>query len=119
MRLPAYGGALFDPDRFPFLEGRLSGTNWREVPAQPLPVSNRTVLHLLEALQFLQMRIPGGGVEPRGPHNLRLELSRGSYTTIAKHVTRLALRHIDLRPPQRKVRRTTRRSPPTAGQERG
>lgn len=65
MRLPAYGGALFDPDRFPFLEGRQSGTNWREVPAQPLPVSNRTVLHLLEALQFLQMRIPGGGVEPR------------------------------------------------------
>lgn len=65
MRLPAYGGALFDPDRFPFLEGRQASTNWREVAAQPLPVSNRTVLHLLEALQFLQMRIPGGGVEPR------------------------------------------------------
>lgn len=65
MRLPAYGGALFDPDRFPFLEGRQSGTHWQQVPAQPLPVSNRTVLHLLEALQFLQMRIPGGGVEPR------------------------------------------------------
>ncbi|ANH75009.1 N-6 DNA Methylase family protein [Ralstonia insidiosa] len=65
MRLPAYGGALFDPDRIPFLEGRQPGTNWQEVPAQPLPVSNRTVLHLLEALQFLQMRIPGGGVEPR------------------------------------------------------
>lgn len=65
MRLPAYGGALFDPDRFPFLEGRQSGTHWQEVPAQPLPVSNRTVLHLLEALQFLQMRIPGGSVEPR------------------------------------------------------
>lgn len=64
MRLPAYGGALFDPDRFPFLEGRQSGTHWQQVPAQPLPVSNRTVLHLLEALQFLQMRIPGG-VEPR------------------------------------------------------
>lgn len=65
MRLPAYGGALFDPDRFPFLEGRQSGTHWQQVPAQPLPVSNRTVLHLLEALQFLQMHIPGGGVEPR------------------------------------------------------
>lgn len=65
LRLPAYGGALFDPDRFPFLEGRQSGTHWQEVPALPLPVSNRTVLHLLEALQFLQMRIPGGGVEPR------------------------------------------------------
>lgn len=65
MRLPAYGGALFDPDRYPFLEGRQPGTHWREVSVQPLPVSNRTVLHLLEALQFLQMRVPGGGTEPR------------------------------------------------------
>lgn len=66
MRLPAYGGALFDPDRFAFLEGRPAGTGWHNVPAQPLPISNRTVLHLLEALQFLQMRLPGGGgTEPR------------------------------------------------------
>lgn len=66
MRLPAYGGALFDPDRFAFLEGRAAGTGWQNVPAQPLPISNRTVLHLLEALQFLQMRLPGGvGTEPR------------------------------------------------------
>lgn len=66
MRLPAYGGALFDPDRFTFLEGRPAGTRWQDEPAQPLPISNRTVLHLLEALQFLQMRLPGGGgSEPR------------------------------------------------------
>ena len=54
-----------------------------------------------------------------GPHNLRLELSRGSYTTIAKHVNRLALRHIDLRPPQRRLPRKARRNPPTGGWERG
>lgn len=54
-----------------------------------------------------------------GPHNLRLELSRGSYTTIAKHVTQLALRHVDLRPPRRRVRRSTRRGPPMGGWERG
>lgn len=65
LRLPAYGGALFDPDRFPFLEGRASGTSWRSTPASPLPVNNRTVLHLLESLQFLQVRVPGGGTEPR------------------------------------------------------
>jgi hypothetical protein len=65
LRLPAYGGSLFDPDRHPFLEGRPSGTNWHQVVAQPLPVSNRTVLHLLEALQFLQMRVPGGSTEAR------------------------------------------------------
>ena len=61
LKLPAYGGSLFNPDRFPFLEGRKSGTCWKDTEATPLPVSNRTVLHLLEALQVLQVRIPGGG----------------------------------------------------------
>ncbi len=61
LTLPAYGGHLFDPDRFPFLEGRWRGTRWRETPATPLPVNNRTVLHLLEALQVLQIKVPGGG----------------------------------------------------------
>jgi hypothetical protein len=59
--LPAYGGSLFDPNRFPFLEGRKAGTSWMTTPAESLPVSNRTVLHLLEALQILQVRVPGGG----------------------------------------------------------
>ena len=61
MRLPPYGGTLFDPDRFPFLEGRKPGTHWRTMPAEPLKVSNRTVLHLLNALQILQVKVPGGG----------------------------------------------------------
>jgi hypothetical protein len=61
MNLPAYGGQLFDPDRFPFLEGREKGTHWRDTAASPLPVSNRTVLHLLQALQVIQVKIPGGG----------------------------------------------------------
>ena len=63
--LPAYGGDLFDPDRFPFLEGRAPGTDWRSTPAQPCPIHNRTVLHLLGALQFLEMKVPGGGREKR------------------------------------------------------
>ncbi|WP_438326992.1 Eco57I restriction-modification methylase domain-containing protein [Burkholderia pseudomallei] len=65
MRLPAYGGALFDPDRYPFLEGRKAATTWTETPAVPLPINNRTVLHLLESLQFLRVRVPGGGIESR------------------------------------------------------
>lgn len=56
LRLPAYGGSLFDPDRFPFLEGRPRSTNWLEIEAQPLAIDNRTTLHLLDALQVLQMR---------------------------------------------------------------
>ncbi|MGE3440418.1 MAG: type IIL restriction-modification enzyme MmeI, partial [Blastocatellales bacterium] len=60
LRLSAYGGSLFDPDRFPFLEGRERGSRWRETEASPIPIDNRTVLHLLEALQFLEMKVPGG-----------------------------------------------------------
>ncbi|MFZ4659650.1 MAG: Eco57I restriction-modification methylase domain-containing protein [Caldilineaceae bacterium] len=59
-RLPAYGGRLFDPDRFPFLEGRSANTSWITTIADPLPINNRTVLHLLEALQLLEVSTPGG-----------------------------------------------------------
>ncbi|MEI7768650.1 MAG: hypothetical protein WCI67_01615, partial [Chloroflexales bacterium] len=83
LRLPAYGGHLFDPDRFPFLEGRTQGSGFRgqgsaarsdaslnpeprTLNPRPLPVDNRTVLHLLEALQVLRVSVPGGGpAEPR------------------------------------------------------
>lgn len=61
MRLPAYGGTLFDPDRYPFLEGRAAGTQWRSAPSQPPHINNRVVLHLLEALQILRTKLPGGG----------------------------------------------------------
>tara|TARA_Y100000296_G_scaffold57383_1_gene65849 strand:- start:9429 stop:13496 length:4068 start_codon:yes stop_codon:yes gene_type:complete len=56
LRLPALGGSLFDPDRFPFLEGRAKGSNWRHDAAKPLPIDNRTVLLLLEAIQQFQGR---------------------------------------------------------------
>ncbi|AWI76210.1 ATP phosphoribosyltransferase regulatory subunit [Parazoarcus communis] len=56
LRLPALGGSLFDPDRFPFLEGRAKGSNWRSDVAKPLPIDNRTVLLLLEAIQQFQGR---------------------------------------------------------------
>ena len=65
LHLPAYGGSLFDPNRFPFLEGRASDSDWRVAAAQPMPISNRTVLHLLDALQVLGMASPTGGRERR------------------------------------------------------
>lgn len=55
MRLPAYAGNLFNPDRFPFLEGRKRDAKWKDSPATPLPVNNRTVLHLLRSLQYLEL----------------------------------------------------------------
>lgn len=54
LRLPAMGSSLFDPDRFPFLEGRLKGTSWRQHRAEPLPIDDRTVLLLLEAIQTFE-----------------------------------------------------------------
>ena len=59
--MPAYGGSLFDPDRYPFLEGRGMGTNWTATQAEPLAVNNRVALHLLTSLQKLRIKIPGGG----------------------------------------------------------
>ena len=56
MRLPALGGSLFDPDRFPFLEGRKISSEWQEDPADPLPIDDRTVLLLLDAIQVLKGR---------------------------------------------------------------
>ncbi|CDZ55858.1 BREX-1 system adenine-specific DNA-methyltransferase PglX [Neorhizobium galegae] len=56
LRLPALGGSLFDPDRFPFLEGRPRGSRWKVDMARPLPIDNRTVLLLLEAVQLFRGR---------------------------------------------------------------
>ena len=54
--MEAYGGSLFDPDRYPFLEGRAHGSQWRNTPAEPLAVNNRVVLHLLNSLQRLRTK---------------------------------------------------------------
>lgn len=56
LRLPALGSSLFDPDHFPFLEGRTKGSNWKIDTAVPLPINNRTVLLLLESIQLFQGR---------------------------------------------------------------
>ena len=56
LKLPALGGSLFDPDRFPFLEGRAKGTRWQDHLAAPLPIDNRTVLLLLDAVQLFEGR---------------------------------------------------------------
>jgi hypothetical protein len=65
LRLPAYGGSLFDPDRFPFLEGRQPGQSWRSTVSNPLPIDNRTVLHILGALQILTFTDRRGLTEAR------------------------------------------------------
>jgi hypothetical protein len=59
--MQAYGGSLFDPDRYPFLEGRAAGSGWRSTVAEPLAVNNRVVLHLLNSLQRLRIKAGAGG----------------------------------------------------------
>lgn len=55
LRMPALGGSIFDPDAYPFLEGRAAGSKWLDGDdADPLPIDNHTVLLLLDALQILQ-----------------------------------------------------------------
>ena len=93
MRLPAYGGHLFDPDRYPFLEGRALDTSWRDTAAEPLAINNRTVLHLLEALQFLQVKVPGGGPTERRRLSFRaldIEQIGHVYEGLLDHTARRA-----------------------------
>ncbi|MGE4029912.1 MAG: restriction endonuclease [Thermoleophilia bacterium] len=56
IRLPGYGGGLFDPGRYPFLEG---------TPDRPVRVSNAAVFAVLDDLQTLEVAVPGGGRERR------------------------------------------------------
>lgn len=55
----AYAGRLFDPDRFPFLEGRNPDKLWSPPEVMRIQINNRVVLHLLELLQFVEMKEPG------------------------------------------------------------
>lgn len=92
MRLPAYGGSLFDPDRFAFLEGRARGTDWERDEAKPLPINNRTVLHILEAIQFLEMRGGRFGAERRRLSFRALDVEQIGhvYERLLEHTVRRA-----------------------------
>ena len=57
--VPAYGGDLFDPDRFPFLEGRPANTTWRTTTSTPIAVTDLDVLAILNALLVLRFRSSG------------------------------------------------------------
>jgi hypothetical protein len=65
LSLPAYGGSLFDPDRFAWLEGHHAEDPPGSPTASPLPVDDRTVLHILGALQVLRFSGRGGVSEAR------------------------------------------------------
>jgi hypothetical protein len=53
VHIRAYGGVVFDPDRHPWLEGRSAGQSPDN--KRVLPIDDRTVLHALEALQYVTL----------------------------------------------------------------
>ncbi len=57
LRINPYGGRLFDPDRYPFLEGRSAenDTPWWADSARPPLVDDLTVLEIMRALQVLRL----------------------------------------------------------------
>ncbi|MHB1519495.1 MAG: Eco57I restriction-modification methylase domain-containing protein [Acidimicrobiales bacterium] len=69
LTLPAYGGSLFDPERFPFLEGRRApdhivaggidlgpAEDAATGPGRPVAIDDRTVLAILDALLNIKVR---------------------------------------------------------------
>lgn len=65
LSVPAYGGALFDPDRFPFLEGRTQAGTWRTATGTPIPVTDLDVLAMLDALLVLRFTASSGVTDTR------------------------------------------------------
>jgi hypothetical protein len=57
LRIKPYGGRLFDPDRYPFLEGRTAedAAPWWTDPGRPPLVDDLTVLEIMRALQVLRL----------------------------------------------------------------
>ncbi len=53
LRMPAYGGGLFDPDMHPWLEGRRAGDPVGA--SRPPAVDDRTVLRMLKAVQYVEI----------------------------------------------------------------
>ena len=59
LHLPAYGGRLFDPDRFPFLEGRTADDPSDETNADDgllKAINNRVMMAVLRSLQWVELR---------------------------------------------------------------
>jgi hypothetical protein len=54
LRMPAYGGGLFDPDKYPWLEGR-PDIQTSAAAAKPPTVDDRTVLRMLSAVQYVEI----------------------------------------------------------------
>lgn len=53
LHLPPYDGSLFDPETYPWLEGRFGDGDDHE--AEVLRIDDRTVMHMLRAVQYVEV----------------------------------------------------------------
>jgi hypothetical protein len=90
LRIPPYGGRLFDPDRFAFLEGRAMGESWHDTMSHPIPVDDLTMLAILTRLQILELS-EGGVREARqlSYRTLEVEQIGHVYEGLLDHSVRL------------------------------
>ncbi len=54
LQMPAYDGSLFDPDTYPWLEGRFTPEDSPEA-ADVLRIDDRTVMYMLRAIQYVDV----------------------------------------------------------------
>ena len=82
------GGAIFDPDAFPFLEGRKEGS--RRGEATVLPVSDGCVHRILEGLMTLPAAGANGARERLGYRTLDVEQIGSVYETVIGFEAKMA-----------------------------
>ncbi len=71
LHLQAYGGSLFDPNKYPFLEGRTNRVDSNQTTSEPISINNRVILHLLNSLQLLETKVPGSKIPENRPVSFR------------------------------------------------
>lgn len=82
LRLPSYGGSLFDPNRFPFL----SALTERHTLA--LPVNDRVMMHVLDAVQMADVK--GEGRRPISFRDIDVEQIGYIYEGLLGYTCRYA-----------------------------
>ena len=65
LRVPSYGGDLFHPQRFGFLEGRPRDRDHHGGAHTPIPITDLDVLAVLDALMVLRFRSESGVTDTR------------------------------------------------------
>ena len=76
LHLPPYDGSLFDPDVHPWLEGRF--TRHDNIHIEVLLIDDRTVLHMLKAVQYIEVGT-GKGRERRRLSFAELDVEQIGY----------------------------------------